>query len=69
MGLLNEQKEMILRKIEELPPELIEEVIDFIEFLQTKRQKGLVSDTTLFLIQQESLKKIWDTEAEDLYEI
>jgi len=69
MRLLNEQKEMILKKIEELPPELIEEVVDFIEFLRIKRQKGLISDTTLLLIQQETLKKIWDTEAEDLYEI
>lgn len=69
MRLLNEQKEMILKKIEELPPELIEEVDDFIDFLRTKKQKKFISDKSLFLIQQESLKKIWDSGAEDLYEI
>ena len=69
MRLLNEQKEVIFKKIEELPTELIEEVGDFIDFLRTKKQKIFISDTSLLLIQQESLKKIWDSGAEDLYEI
>lgn len=69
MGLLDEQKEMIFKKIKDLPAESIQEVIDFIDFLKIKKQKERTTDMLFLLIQQENLKKIWDSEAEDLYEI
>jgi hypothetical protein len=62
-------KKDILKQINELPPELTQEVLDFIEFLKTKRLKKEPLKRSLLLIQQESLKKIWDSEDKDLYEI
>jgi len=67
MRILN--KEAILKQLNELPPELTQEVLDFIEFLRIKRVKKGMSEQDLLLIQQENLRKIWDSEDEDLYEI
>jgi hypothetical protein len=52
MRILN--KEAILKQLDELPLELRQEVLDFIE-------------QNLLLIQQENLRKIWDSEDENLY--
>ncbi|MFO0793859.1 MAG: DUF2281 domain-containing protein [Candidatus Brocadiaceae bacterium] len=62
-------KETIVKELEELTPELIQEVIDFVDFLKEKKMKKAYKDSDLLLIQQNGLKKIWDTESEDLYEI
>jgi len=62
-------KEIILKQLDELPPELMQEVLDFIEFLRIKRAKEGMSEQNLLLIQQENLRKIWDSEDENLYEI
>lgn len=59
----------VLKEVEGLPSELIEEVIDFIEFLKVRKIKKERRDETYLLLQQENLKKIWDTEGEDLYEL
>jgi len=62
-------KETIIKHLEGLTPELIQEVIDFIEFLKVKRmEKTGIADSSL-LLQQESLGRIWDSESEDLYEL
>lgn len=62
-------KETIVKELEELTPELIQEVIDFVDFLKEKKMKKAYKDSDLLLIQQNGLKKIWDTKSEDLYEI
>ena len=62
-------KETILKQLDELPPELTQEVLDFIEFLRIKRARKGMTEQSLLLIQQENLRKIWDSEDEDLYEI
>jgi len=62
-------KKVILKQLDELPPELTQEVLDFIEFLRIKKAKKEMSEQNLLLIQQESLGKIWDSEDEDLYEV
>lgn len=62
-------KEIVVKELEELTPELIQEVIDFVAFLKEKKMKRACKDSDLLLIQQEGLKKIWDMESEDLYEI
>lgn len=59
----------VLKEVEGLPSELIEEVIDFIEFLKVRKIKKERRDETYLLLQQENLKKIWDREGEDLYEL
>jgi len=69
MGIVVDYKETITRQLEDLSPELIEEVIDFIEFLKIKRIKKSGVDSNSLLLQQESLSRIWDRESEDLYEL
>lgn len=60
-------KEIIIKDIEELTPELIQEVVDFIEFLKYKRMKRTGVDYNSLLIQQKGLSRIWDVESENTY--
>ena len=69
MGATINYKKIIMRDLEDLTPELIQEVIDFVEFLKNKRMKKREIDYNSLLIQQESLSRIWDAESEDLYEL
>jgi len=62
-------EETITKKLQDLSPELLEEVIDFIEFLKIKRMKKGHIDISSLLLQQESLSRIWDSENEDVYEL
>jgi len=41
MGTAINSKKIIMKDIEELTPELIQEVVDFIEFLKYKRLPGI----------------------------
>ena len=69
MGITVNYKELIVKDLEELPPELIQEVIDFVEFLKIKKLSKAGVDYELLLLQQESLNRIWKAESEDLYEL
>ena len=69
MGTAINHKEIIMKDIEELTPELIQEVIDFIEFLKYKRMKSTGVNYNSLLIQQKSLSRIWDVESENIYEL
>jgi len=66
---LKNYKDFIIENLEELPPELIQEVIDFIQFLKIKRMKQSGVDNESLLLQQESLNRIWEPESEDIYEL
>jgi hypothetical protein len=67
MSIAVNYKETIIRQLEDLSPELIQEVIDFAEFLKIKKMKTSGVDTDSLLLQQESLGRIWDSKSEDLY--
>lgn len=69
MGTTINYQKIILKDLEELTPELIQEVIDFIEFLKSKKVKKTGINYGSLLVQQESLNRIWDKEFEDLYDI
>ena len=69
MGITVNYKELIVKDLEELPPELIQEVIDFVEFLKIKKLRKAGVDYESLLLQQESLNRIWKAESEDLYEL
>ena len=62
-------KEIIVKDLEELSPELVQEIIDFIEFLKYKRTKQTGIDYNSLQLQQQNLSKIWDMESENLYEL
>lgn len=59
----------IREKLQELPGEKIEEIVDFINFVyrKEKMENSSVNEESLRL-QQESLARIWESE-EDLYEL
>jgi hypothetical protein len=69
MTISAENMDHIIRSIETLPPNKIEEVIHFINVLKAKPsgKKSAVNESYL-LLQQASLSKIWEDE-EDLYEL
>ncbi|MBI5182728.1 MAG: DUF2281 domain-containing protein [Nitrospirae bacterium] len=69
MATLTSYQELIVKDLEELSPELIQEVIDFIEFLKLRKMKKRGVDYELLLLQQESLSRIWEAESEELYEL
>ena len=54
--------------VEKLPDEKLLEVRDFANFLVYKSSRSAIDESAL-LIQQESLKKIWDNPEEDIYEL
>ncbi len=57
----------ISKHLDGLTPELIQEVIDFIEFLKIKRMERDNSAQGALLLQQKGLDRIWHNESEDLY--
>ena len=66
MPTITKDKEYLLHKLEELPPELLQEVLDFVEFLVIKRS-GI--DYSYLIVQQKNLGKIWVSDVEDLYDV
>ena len=63
MAVVETSQTSIIKHIEGLTPDMIQEVIDFIDFLKLKRDIGPL------LLQQESLRRIWESDVEDLYEL
>ncbi|MEA5595435.1 DUF2281 domain-containing protein [Rivularia sp. UHCC 0363] len=49
-------KEQLLQEIEKIPEPLLQQVLDFIQFLQNKRQQEKLEIT---LLSESSLKKDW----------
>ena len=69
MAIVDSGETSIIKRIEGLTPDMIQEVIDFIDFLKLKRMDKLNGDKGALLVQQETLHRIWESEAEDLYEL
>jgi hypothetical protein len=67
MDIVVNNKETISKHLDGLTPELIQEVIDFIEFLKIKRMERGNSAQGALLLQQKGLDRIWHNESEDLY--
>ena len=69
MTISSENKENILKRIENIPPQEVQKVIDFIDYLTLQsRSKSSAIDKPYLLLQQNTLAKIWQDE-EDLYEL
>lgn len=60
-------KEMIKSEIEKLPENLLQEVFDFIQFLETKREKVLLVKASQEL-SKASFDKVWDNEEDAVYD-
>lgn len=69
MHISTENKDYIIKSIENLPPQKVQEVIDFIDFLLMRSQDEASGvDVPSLLLQQDALSKIWEDE-KDLYEL
>ena len=63
----NEQERVILEKIRMLPPDKIEEVNDFIDFIGRKgKDRELLHAATG--ISENSFNKVWDNSEDDAYD-
>jgi len=60
-------RELIKSEIEKLPENLIEEVFDFIQFLEVRKEKTLLVKAAQEL-SHASFKKIWDNEEDAVYD-
>lgn len=60
-------KEMIKTEIETLPENLLTEVLDFIQFLEMKREKNLLAKASQKL-STASFEKIWDNKEDAVYD-
>jgi hypothetical protein len=69
MAITDINRTNIIKRIEELPPDMIQEVMDFIDFIKLKRMDRINGDREALFLQQESLRGIWESDAEDLYEL
>jgi len=60
-------KEMIKKEIDRLPENLLSEVFDFIQFLESKREKSILVKASQDL-SASALQKIWDNEDDAIYD-
>ena len=60
-------KELIKREIDKLPEDVLGEVFDFIQFLETKRERDLLARSSQAL-SIGSLQRIWDNEEDSVYD-
>jgi hypothetical protein len=60
-------KDLIKNEIEKLPENLLEEVFDFIRFLEIKREKILLTKASQKL-SMTSFEKVWDNEEDAVYD-
>ncbi|MBW4505281.1 MAG: DUF2281 domain-containing protein [Scytonematopsis contorta HA4267-MV1] len=56
-------KEQITQEIEKLPEPLLQEILDFVQFLQTKHQAREIREITI--MSESSLQKDWLRPEED----
>ena len=60
-------KEMIKKEIDKLPENLLPEVFDFIQFLESKRERIMIAKASQDL-STASFQKIWDNEEDTMYD-
>jgi hypothetical protein len=60
-------KDLIKNEIEKLPENLLEEVFDFIRFLEIKREKIHLTRASQKL-SMTSFEKVWDNEEDAVYD-
>jgi hypothetical protein len=60
-------KELIKKEIDKLPEDILAEVFDFIQFLETKRERNLLVRSSQELSTR-SFKRVWDNEEDAIYD-
>lgn len=60
-------KEAIKKEIDNLPEDILAEVFDFIQFLESKKDKTLLTKASQKL-SEVSFKKVWDNDEDAVYD-
>lgn len=60
-------KEIIKNEVDNLPNNVLEEVLDFIRFLEDKKEKSSLSKA-MQKLSEPSFHKIWDNEEDSIYD-
>jgi len=60
-------KDMIKKEIDKLPENLLAEVLDFIQFLESKKERTILV-RALQELSTVSFEKIWDNEEDAVYD-
>lgn len=60
-------KELIKKEIDKLPEDILAEVFDFIQFLESKREGNLLVRSSQEL-STKSFKRVWDNEEDAIYD-
>ena len=60
-------KELIKKEIDKLPEDILAEVFDFIQFLESKRERNLFVRSSQEL-STKSFKRVWDNEEDAIYD-
>ena len=60
-------KEVIKKELDKLPEDILAEVFDFIQFLETKRERNLLVRSSQEL-STKSFKRVWDNEEDAIYD-
>jgi hypothetical protein len=60
-------KELIKKEIDKLPEDILAEVFDFIQFLESKRERNLLVRSSQEL-STKSFKRVWDNEEDAIYD-
>lgn len=62
MNIMNNAKERLLKIIDEIPEKEVDKILDFAEYLKTKKEKSLSEDLTKA---SESSIDFWDNDIDD----
>ncbi len=60
-------KELIKKEIDKLPEDILAEVLDFIQFLESKRERNLLVRSSQEL-SAASFRRIWDNDEDSAYD-
>ena len=60
-------KELIKKEIDKLPEDILAEVFDFIQFLESKRERNLLIRSSQEL-STKSFKRVWDNEEDAIFD-
>ncbi len=60
-------KEIIKNEIDKLPENLLQEVLDFIQFLESKRERTLLAKASQEM-SLPSFERVWDNEEDAVYD-
>jgi hypothetical protein len=59
-------RELLFEKIEQLPPQKVAEVIDFVDFLAEREERKLVESAAK--LSEEAFMKVWDNDEDAEYD-